>query len=80
MRQVRAIIQAQRSHANSASYLFSIPAHKRQFYTTLGRMASTGIISIAPDNTGLWGLKQSDAAAKRTSELLQQDFEVCISA
>ncbi|KAH7033090.1 uncharacterized protein B0I36DRAFT_361808 [Microdochium trichocladiopsis] len=38
-------------------------------------MAITGTISIAPDNTGLWALKQSDAAAKKTSELLQQDFE-----
>ena len=38
-------------------------------------MATAGRISIAPDNTGLWNIKQSDAAAKKTSELLQKDFE-----
>jgi len=75
MRHLRALLQAQRSHADTTSYLFSAPAHKRQFCTTLSRMAFARTISIAPDNTGLWGLRQSDAAAKKTSELLQQDFE-----
>ncbi|KAL2878301.1 hypothetical protein SGCOL_006270 [Colletotrichum sp. CLE4] len=36
---------------------------------------STRIV-ITPDNTGLWGIKQSDEAAKRTSELLEKDLNL----
>jgi hypothetical protein len=32
---------------------------------------------ITPDNTGLWRIKQTDEAAKKASELLQEDMEVC---
>jgi hypothetical protein len=31
---------------------------------------------ITPDNTGLWHVKQTDEAAKKVSELLQEDLEV----
>jgi hypothetical protein len=33
-------------------------------------------IDISPDNTGLLGLKQTDEASKKVSELLQKDLEV----
>ena len=42
-------------------------------------MASTGLpnkMHLTPDNTGLWHIKQTDDAAKTTSELLQKDMEV----
>lgn len=42
-------------------------------------MAATGTISISPDNTGLWNLKQSDDAARKVTELLQKDYEVGIT-
>ncbi|KAI0397059.1 HypA protein [Xylariaceae sp. FL0594] len=38
-------------------------------------MATARKIQITTDNTGAWGLKQSEAAAKKTSELLQEDLE-----
>ncbi|TRX89488.1 hypothetical protein FHL15_009657 [Xylaria flabelliformis] len=38
-------------------------------------MASARTIQITPENTGLWHRKQTEAAAKKTSELLQQDLE-----
>lgn len=31
---------------------------------------------VAPANTGLWGIQQTDEAAQKTSELLQEDLEV----
>jgi hypothetical protein len=31
---------------------------------------------VTPDNTGLWHIKQTDEAAKKVSELLQEDMEV----
>ncbi len=33
---------------------------------------------VTPDNTGLWHIKQTDEAAKTTSELLQKDMEVSL--
>lgn len=33
---------------------------------------------LSPDNTGLWHIKQTDEAAKKASELLQEDMEVCL--
>lgn len=33
-------------------------------------------IHISPDNTGLLGLKQTEDASKKVSELLQKDLEV----
>ena len=33
---------------------------------------------VTPDNTGLWRIKQTDEAAKTTSELLQKDMEVSL--
>ncbi|KAI1342222.1 HypA protein [Xylariaceae sp. FL0016] len=38
-------------------------------------MATAHTIQIAPDNTGLWQIQQSQDAAKRVTELLQEDFE-----
>ncbi|KAI0544065.1 HypA protein [Xylaria curta] len=41
----------------------------------LSKMATARTIKITPENTGLWHQKQSEAAAKKTTELLQQDLE-----
>ncbi|KAI8945023.1 HypA protein [Xylaria longipes] len=41
----------------------------------LNTMATAHAIQITPDDTGLWNRKQSDAAAKKTTELLQEDLE-----
>ncbi|KAL7625541.1 hypothetical protein AAE478_004761 [Parahypoxylon ruwenzoriense] len=38
-------------------------------------MATAHTIHITPDNTGLWGIQQTESAAKKASELLQQDLE-----
>lgn len=38
-------------------------------------MATAWKIHIEPQNTGLWKVKQTDEAAKKTTELLQQDLE-----
>lgn len=38
-------------------------------------MATAQKILIAPHETGLWKIKQTDEAAKKTSELLQKDLE-----
>lgn len=39
-------------------------------------MATSRKILITPENTGLWHPKQTEAAANKTSELLQQDLDV----
>jgi hypothetical protein len=31
---------------------------------------------VTPHNTGLWRIRQTDEAAKKVSELLQEDMEV----
>ncbi|KAI0465911.1 HypA protein [Xylaria cf. heliscus] len=41
----------------------------------LNTMATARTIQITPENTGLWHRKQTEAAAKKTTELLQQDLE-----
>ncbi|KAK5627329.1 hypothetical protein RRF57_003044 [Xylaria bambusicola] len=41
----------------------------------LTTMATAHKIHITPENTGLWRTKQTDAAAKKTTELLQEDLE-----
>jgi hypothetical protein len=41
-------------------------------------MATARAIQITPENTGLGQRKQSEAAAKKTTELLQKDLEVCL--
>ena len=33
-------------------------------------------VHVTPDNTGLWHIKQTEEAAKKVSELLQEDMEV----
>lgn len=43
-------------------------------------MATARKIEITPENTGLWHLEQTEAAAKKITELLQDDLEVCIAA
>ena len=40
-------------------------------------MATARIIQITPENTGLTRIKQTEAAAKKVTELLQEDLEVC---
>lgn len=42
-------------------------------------MATAKTFEITPENTGLWHVKQSELAAKKTSELLQKDLEVSLS-
>jgi hypothetical protein len=39
-------------------------------------MATPYQMHIVPENTGLWKTKQTEAAAKKASELLQQDLKV----
>ncbi|KAI1147522.1 HypA protein [Nemania diffusa] len=41
----------------------------------MSNMATARTIHITPENTGLWHRKQSEAAAKKTTELLQEDLE-----
>lgn len=38
-------------------------------------MATAQKIHIDPKDTGLWKIKQTEEAAQKTSELLQQDLE-----
>jgi hypothetical protein len=40
-------------------------------------MATARTIQVTTQNTGLWHWKQNEAAAKKTTELLQEDLEVC---
>jgi len=42
-------------------------------------MASSTKIHISPDDTGLLGLKQTEDASRKVSELLQKDLEVRFS-
>lgn len=42
----------------------------------LGTMATARTIHITPENTGLGHRKQSEAAARKVTELLQEDLEV----
>lgn len=44
--------------------------------TTSRTMATASKINIAPDNTGLWGIRQEASAAQKATELLQKDMEV----
>lgn len=39
-------------------------------------MATASKINIAPDNTGLWGIRQEATVAQKATELLQKDMEV----
>lgn len=39
-------------------------------------MASAHRIHISPENTGLWGVKQTDEVAGKVTELLQRDLDV----
>lgn len=39
-------------------------------------MATAYKVHITPENTGLWGIRQSDEAANKLTELLQKDLEV----
>ncbi|KAI0908992.1 HypA protein [Ustulina deusta] len=41
----------------------------------LDTMATARTIQITPENTGLWHRQQTEAAAKKTTELLQEDLE-----
>ncbi|KAI1768696.1 hypothetical protein GGR53DRAFT_476623 [Hypoxylon sp. FL1150] len=44
-------------------------------YRALASMATAHTIQITPDNTGLWQIHQDESAAKKASELLQEDLE-----
>jgi hypothetical protein len=35
---------------------------------------------LAPDNTGLWGVQQTEDAARTVSALLQEDMEVSVQS
>lgn len=45
-------------------------------YRKLATMATAHTIQITPDNAGLWNIHQSESAAKKATELLQEDLEV----
>ncbi len=45
----------------------------------LDTMATARTIQVTPENTGLWHRQQTEAAAKKTTELLQEDLEVRLS-
>ncbi|KAI0169507.1 hypothetical protein GGR52DRAFT_550358 [Hypoxylon sp. FL1284] len=49
--------------------------HTPSTYRNLASMASAHTIQITPENTGLWKISQDETAAKKASELLQQDLE-----
>ncbi|KAI1487490.1 hypothetical protein F5X96DRAFT_649724 [Biscogniauxia mediterranea] len=42
----------------------------------IANMSTARTIQITPDNTGLWRIRQSESAARKTSELLQKDLEL----
>lgn len=42
-------------------------------------MATARTIKITLENTGLWHANQTEAAARKASELLQKDLEVGLS-
>lgn len=48
----------------------------RPDYSMMSTDATSTRITVSPENTGLWGLIQSDEAAARTSELLEKDLNV----
>ena len=48
--------------------------HERQHFART--MATARIIAITRENTGLIGITQSKAAAKKATEILQEDLEV----
>lgn len=50
--------------------------NKPSTYRALASMATAHTIQITPDNTGLWQVHQDESAAKKASELLQEDLEV----
>lgn len=50
--------------------------NKPSIYRTLASMATAHTIQITPDNTGLWQISQDESAAKKATELLQEDLEV----
>ncbi|KAI0834151.1 hypothetical protein F5Y06DRAFT_279493 [Hypoxylon sp. FL0890] len=53
----------------------SLRFKKPPTYRKLASMATGHTIHITPDNTGLWKVPQDESAAKKASELLQQDLE-----
>lgn len=44
-------------------------------YRTLNTMATPYAVKIVPENTGLWHVDQTEAAANKATELLMQDIE-----
>ena len=44
--------------------------------TSAGGGSSALTMHITPENTGLWGVTQTEEAAKTVTELLQKDLEV----
>lgn len=66
--------------ASQLIYKHSVTKHiprihaRRHFVRT---MATARTIDITPENTGLTRITQTEAAAKKATELLQQDLEVC---
>ncbi|KAI8627697.1 HypA protein [Xylariaceae sp. FL1651] len=61
--------------AISASYIRSSTASIRVLHKQLTNMATAHTIQITTENPGLWHYKQSEAAAKKTTELLQEDLQ-----
>lgn len=55
---------------------YTLRNNSSNFLRRTSTMASAHKIHISSENTGLWGVKQTDEVAKRTTELLQKDLEV----
>ncbi|KAI1079313.1 hypothetical protein F5B20DRAFT_544477 [Whalleya microplaca] len=48
--------------------------YKRPIYGNLATMATAHAINLAPNNTGLFNINQSEPSAKKATELLQKDL------
>lgn len=64
------------SSVRSSGRTFRALKASKSLYRRITTMATPQKIQIVPQDTGLWRLKQTDEAAKKASELLQQDLEV----
>ncbi|KAI1391352.1 uncharacterized protein F4822DRAFT_396481 [Hypoxylon trugodes] len=53
----------------------SLRFSKHITYRNIASMATSHTIQLTPDNTGLWQIQQDESAAKKVSELLQQDLQ-----
>lgn len=57
----------------------NVVTNKRPIQQFVKTMATARTIKITLENTGLWHANQTEAAARKASELLQKDLEVGLS-